>query len=119
WKKIDERWVRDFANAERPYTLKLETMPDDGTVEREPNDTPDKASPVQVGQEVRGWIHPAKDVDLWRLELTEPANVALVVSAVPKLDLSITVRDATRPPGDGAALVGSVDRLRGEGEERL
>lgn len=119
WKKIDDRWVRDFANADRPYTIKLETMPDDGTVEREPNDTPDKASPVQVGQEVRGWIHPAKDVDLWRLELAEPANVALVVSAVPKLDLSITVRDATRPPGDGAAVIGSVDRLRVEGEERL
>lgn len=119
WKKIDDRWVRDFANADRPYVLKLETMPDDGTVEREPNNTSEKASPLQLGQEVRGWIHPAKDVDLWRLELSSPADVAIVVSAVPKLDLSITVRDATRPPGDGAAVVGSVDRLRVEGEERL
>lgn len=117
-KKLDDRWVRDYENAERPYKLSLDISADDGTHEREPNNVADKASTAELGKTYRGYIHPAKDVDVWKLVVTEPASVTLTLSKVPKLDLSLTVREAAAP-GSEATIVGTVDRTKVEGEERL
>jgi hypothetical protein len=120
WKKIDKKWVRDYANAEQPYTLTLTVDPDDGTWEREPNDKPATATVIEVGHDYKGFIQPRGDVDYWRLDLKQPANVAMTVSAVPKLDLKITVRDANKKGDDGEpAIVGMIDKNKVEAEERL
>lgn len=115
WKKIDDRYVKDYENPNETYSLALTVQPDDGTFEREPNDKPEKATPVEPGKAYQGFIQPAKDVDNWRLEVKEPTNVAITLSAVPKLDLVLTVKDLGR---DGA-IVGTVDKNRIEAEERL
>jgi hypothetical protein len=120
YKKVGDKWVRDYENATDLYTLTLTVEPDDGSYEREPNDKPEKATPVAVGKQYKGFIQPAKDVDYYSLEIKEASSVAITLSAVPKLDLSISVLDANRTDSTGAhVLVGSVDKGRVEAEERL
>lgn len=120
WKKIDERWVKDFENASEPYTLTLAIAPDDGTHEREPNDKADRATPAEVGKEFKGYIHPAKDVDVYKLEIAQTTNVTLLLSGVPKLDLQLTVRDANARNDKGEfEVIGQVDKNKVEAEERL
>ena len=120
WKKIDEKWVRDYENPNETYTLTLNVEPDDGTWEREPNDKADKATVVEVGKEFKGFIQPPKDVDSYRLEVTEPTSVAITVGAVAKLDLGLRVLDANSKDAKGEyALIGSIDKYRVEAEERL
>jgi hypothetical protein len=119
-KKIDKKSVRDYANPTDPYTLTLSLDPDDGSWEREPNDKPESATPVEVGREYKGYIQPAGDVDYWRLNVKDSTNVAIAVSAVPKLDLKIVVRDANRKGDDGhPAIIGSIDKNGVEADERL
>ena len=36
-RKVDGKWVKDFENPEQPYRLTVQTSPDDGSEEREPN----------------------------------------------------------------------------------
>jgi hypothetical protein len=115
WKKIDEKFVKDYENVYDTYNLTVTATPDDGTTEREPNDRPERATPVEIGKSYTGYIQPAKDVDLWRLEVKENANVAITLSAVAKLDLMLTVKDA----GRDNAMVGTVDKTKVEAEERL
>lgn len=120
YKKLDDKWVRDYENAAEPYTFSLQIEADDGTLEREPNDVAEKATPVEIGRDYRGHVHPAGDVDLWRLEVAEPVDVALTVSPTAKLDLRLVVRDAGRTDDKGVpAIVGQVDRTKLEAEERL
>lgn len=120
WKKIDKKWVRDYANIEQLYTLTLGIEPDDGTWEREPNDKPATATVVEVGHDYKGFIQPRGDVDYWRLDLKEASNVAISLNGVPKLDLKITVRDANKKGDDGEpAIVGTIDKNKVEAEERL
>ncbi len=113
WKKVDQRWVKDYENAQEPYTLTLNVAPDDGTTEREPNDSNALATAVQVGKDYRGYIQPAGDRDFYKLVLAAPQNVAITVSGVPKLDLVLTVKDA-----DGQ-VVGTADQGRIQAGERL
>jgi hypothetical protein len=120
WKKVDDKWVRDYENANETYTLTLVVEPDDGSWEREPNDKPDKATTVEVGKDYKGYIQPAKDVDFYRLEVKEPLSVAITVSAVAKLDLGLRVLDANSKDAKGEyALVGSIDKNKLEADERL
>jgi hypothetical protein len=119
-KKIDHHWVRDYVNDKQPYTLTLAVDPDDGTWEHEPNDKPDRATPVEIGKEYKGYLWPAGDVDVWRLEVKQPATVAIVVSPVPKVTFKVSVRDAQKDGAEGkAAVVGILDGSRVESEARL
>lgn len=107
-------------NATAAYALLAAMEPDDGGFEREPNDRVTNATPLEIGGSVRGHLHPARDVDLFRLEVTEPTDVVLQVSGVPRLDLSLLVRDTSETDARGAhPVIGSVDRNRVEGDERL
>jgi hypothetical protein len=119
-RKVEDKWVRDYENGAEPYTFSLVVEPDDGTLEREPNDRADKATPADVGGAYRGAIHPAGDVDVWKLDVSEPVDLALTLSPTARLDLQLVVRDADHldPKGVGT-IVGQVDRARVEGEERL
>lgn len=119
YKQIDTKWVHDYENVTDPYTLTLTVDADDGSWEREPNNEPEKATPVEVGKEYKGFIQPPKDVDFFKLELKEAQSVAIAVSAVPKLDLGIKVFDASRQEGKDYAQVGAIDKKGVEQEERL
>lgn len=115
WKKVDDRSIKDYENTIDPYTLTLHVTPDDGTWEREPNQTIDTATPIEPGRTMQGYIQPAKDVDHWSLSVHEPTTLAITVSAVPRLDLVLIVKDL----GKDASIIGTVDRNRIEAEERL
>ena len=115
WKKVDDRSIKDFENTTDPYTLTLHVTPDDGTWEREPNQTTETATPIEPGRTMQGYIQPAKDVDHWSLNVHEPMTLAITVSAVPRLDLVLVVKDL----GKEAAIIGTADRNRIEAEERL
>src|SRR5690606_29912654 len=69
-RKVAGKWVRDFENAEMSYRLSVTATPDTGGEEREPNGTAETATAIGFGQPIRGTIHPRKDSDLYRLDLT-------------------------------------------------
>lgn len=114
-RKFGSVWRQTWFNADETYTLRVLVDQDDGTVEREPNDTPDRASPLAMDGNIRGHLHPAGDVDLFRVEVDKPLDVALHLTGVPGVDLSLRVREA----GPEGAIVGSVDRGREGADERL
>lgn len=113
WKKVDDRFVKDFENTTDTYTITLHVDPDDGTWEREPNDKADKATPIELGNTYQGFIQPVKDVDAWQLTVAETTTVAFSVGPVPRLDLVIVLRD-----GSGT-IIGTADKNRLEADERL
>ena len=49
-RKVDGKWVRDYENADQPYRLTSRGRPDDGSEEREPNNTADRRTPLTLGQ---------------------------------------------------------------------
>jgi len=119
-KRLDDRWVRDYENPDQTYVLSLQIHPDDGTFEREPNDDAAHATPIAIGREMRGYIHPPRDVDVCRLDVAERTDVAITLGAVPRLDLSIVVRDAQHADSKGVpVIIGTVDRGKVEAGERL
>ncbi len=67
-RKVDGKWVREFENPDQPYRLTVRTIPDDGSEEREPNDTADQATPLALGRPIRGTIYPKRDADFFRLD---------------------------------------------------
>jgi hypothetical protein len=116
-RKIDGKLVRDFENAEQPYRLYASVSADTGAEEREPNSTPDSATPLALGQSIRGTIHPKKDVDFYRLDLSaQPVRTPIraTLLGVLKVDLGLYLH---RLEGGSAALVQTSDRARGDQPE--
>ncbi len=77
------------ANPNAPYTLQARPVMGDG-MEREPNDTLEEATPWKVsdGQEIRGYLAPAKDKDCFlfseplpSLEVVAPRNRGILIQA--------------------------------------
>src|SRR5262249_5298781 len=68
-RKVDGKWVREFENPDQPYRLTARAIPDDGSEEREPNDSADQATALTLGKPIRGTVYPKKDVDYFRLDL--------------------------------------------------
>ncbi len=90
--QVGARWVRDQENAADPYELAVALRPDEGRFEREPNDTPATATPIQLGQTLGGYAFPAQDVDFFRLDLSaQPVatGVAIRLSGVPRVPLAL------------------------------
>ena len=72
----------------------ITSRPDDGSEEKEPNNTPATASPIALGKTVKGWVHPRKDVDLYRIDLTSsPVKVPLKATAtgILKVDVALAL----------------------------
>jgi hypothetical protein len=92
WKKIDDKWVKQAENLDETYSLTLNLRTDEGKEEREPNSKPDLATPIQVGQTLRGTLHPMRDSDLYKLDLSGqsgPRDTTIECTGIPKVDISI------------------------------
>jgi hypothetical protein len=119
-KRVDGKLVKGFSNPDVPYRITVSTTPDDGSHEREPNNKAADATPIQLAKPIRGTIHPVKDVDFYRLDLSDrvvrtPIRVHL--SGLLKVDLALFLH---RLEGDGGTtLVQSADSGSGDEGERL
>ncbi len=92
WKKIDGKWVQDDYNLDETYSLTVNLRTDEGREEREPNDELEQATAIEVGQTLRGTMHPRRDVDLYQLDLSEqdgPRNTTIECSGIPKVDVAL------------------------------
>jgi len=94
WKKVDNKWVKLAENLDETYTLTLNLRTDEDKEEREPNSKPDQATPIRVGQTLRGTLHPMRDVDLYKLDLSDqagPRDTTIECTGIPKVDISIAL----------------------------
>ncbi|MGV3620746.1 MAG: ABC transporter substrate-binding protein, partial [Archangium sp.] len=69
-KKVDGKWVKEDENGDQAYRLTATVVPDDGSVERETNNTVTTATKIEFGKPVRGTVFPKKDVDYFSLDLS-------------------------------------------------
>jgi hypothetical protein len=119
-RKVDGKWVKDFENADLPYRITVSTVPDNGSEEREPNNTADRGTELAFGKAVRGTVYPAKDVDYYRLDLTDrpvrtPIRATLL--GILKVDVGLYLH---RVGEDGKpSLVQTADRAKGDQPETI
>jgi hypothetical protein len=119
-RKVDGKWVRDFENPDQPYRITITAVPDNGSEEREPNNTVERAMEVNIGTTVRGTVYPAKDVDYYRLDLTDrpvrtPIRATLL--GMLKVDVGLYLH---RVGEDGKlSLVQTSDRAKGDQPENI
>jgi hypothetical protein len=117
-RKVEGKWVRDYENADQPYRLSVTTVPDNGSEEREPNNTPDRSTDLAPGRAVRGTVYPLKDTDYYRLDLSErpvrtPIKATLL--GILKVDVALFLH---RLGEDGKlSLVQTADRAKGDQPE--
>ncbi len=119
-RQVDGKWVRDQENPSQPYQLNFTSRVDEGAIEREPNDVADRATPVELGTPLRGHIHPRKDLDLYRVDLSgSPVKVPLkaTVTGILKVDIAAALY---RLGEDGKlAVLQTAEREKGDGTEVL
>jgi hypothetical protein len=119
-RKVDGKWVKDFENADLPYRITVTTVPDNGGEEREPNNTAERGTELTFGKAVRGTVYPPKDVDYYRLDLTDrpvrtPIRATLL--GILKVDVGLYLH---RLGEDGKpALVQTADRAKGDQPENI
>jgi hypothetical protein len=117
-RKVEGKWVRDYENADQPYRLSITTVPDNGSEERETNNTPDRAMELATGRAVRGTVYPMKDVDFYRLDLSDrPVRTPLKATllGILKVDVGLYLH---RLGEDGKpSLVQTADRAKGDQPE--
>ena len=111
------RAAADAGASEEPYKLSVTLSPDDGTLDREPNNDLASAQTVTVPATVKGYIWPRKDVDFYRFHIPAGhAPVSFTLSLVRGVDLGLRLYELH---GASSEVIGSSDSTRGEGEERL
>jgi hypothetical protein len=119
-RKIDGKWVRDFENAETPYRISVTTVADTGNQEREPNSSADRPQDLSFGQAVRGTVYPKKDLDYYRLDLSDrPVRTPLKATllGILKVDVGLYLH---RVGEDGKlTLVQTADRAKGDQPETI
>ncbi len=114
---LEGKRVRDGEDRQHAYKLFLTLAPDDGSLEREPNDDLRAAQTLLVPAAVQGWIWPRKDVDLFRFHIAAGhAPVSVTLGAVRGLDLQLRLLEVH---GQAGEVIGTSDAVRGEGEEKL
>ena len=117
-RKVDGKWVREFENPDQPYRLTVRTVPDDGSEEREPNDTADQATPIALGRPIRGTIYPKRDVDFFRLDLSDrPLKTALKATLTGILKVDVALFLYQRGEDGSLTLVQTSDRAKGDAPE--
>ena len=117
-RQLDGKWVRDGEDRQTPYRLAVQLSPDDGSIEREPNDEIASAQVLSLPISTKGFIWPRKDVDVFRFHVEAGhAPVSVVLGAARGVDLQLRLYQVN---GDRPAeVIGSSDSRRGEGEEKL
>lgn len=118
-RQVAGKWVRSDFNSEQTYRLSAELSPAaDAALEQEPNNTSGQASPLSVGQPLRGTVFPKKDVDWFRIDLTQkPVKTALRISATGVLKVDV-VLSLHRLDEDGSLhLVQTSPNARGDATE--
>ncbi|WP_043711810.1 hypothetical protein [Corallococcus macrosporus] len=119
-RKVDGKWVKDFENAEQPYRITVTTVPDNGTEEREPNNTVDRAQDLTVGQPVRGTVYPVKDTDFFRLDLSDrPLRTPIRATLLGILKVDVGLYLHRVQPDGKLSLVQTADRAKGDQPERI
>jgi hypothetical protein len=98
---------RGSGSASDPFEL-VQSVVDAGAPaatsdEIEPNDTDDKATPLALGQAMRGKLEPDGDVDRFRIAVTEAGALSVSVSPV-DADLALELEDG------GGTVVAKSDR---------
>jgi len=117
-RKVDGKWVREFENPDQPYRLVARAIPDDGSEEREPNDTVDQATPLTLGRPIRGTVYPKKDLDYFRLDLSDrPVKTALKATLTGILKVDVALFLYQRNDDGSLALVQTSDRAKGDAPE--
>jgi hypothetical protein len=117
-RKVDGKWVREFENPDQPYRLVARAIPDDGTEEREPDDTVDQATPLTLGKPIRGTVYPKKDVDYFRLDLSDrPVKTALKATLTGILKVDVALFLYQRGEDGSLSLVQTADRAKGDAPE--
>jgi len=118
-RKVDGKFVKDDQNAEMSYRITANVVPDDGAEEREPNNTPDNATPIELGKPVRGTVFPKKDIDYLKLDLSaRPVKtpVKATLLGILKVDVALFLH---RLEDGKLELVGTSDRGKGDATETI
>jgi hypothetical protein len=98
--QVGDKWVRDQANADDPYSLTLSVSPDQGSIEREPNDKPDLATPIKIGQTLSGYAYPPKDIDIFLLDLSaQPVATGIIIRLIGALRVPLALELHGAPQG--------------------
>ncbi|WP_224368320.1 ABC transporter substrate-binding protein [Hyalangium versicolor] len=119
-RKVEGKWVKDFENADQPYRITVTAVPDDGSQEREPNNTADRAMDLTFGKAVRGTVYPAKDVDYFRLDLTErPVRTPIRATLLGILKVDVGLYLHRVGPDGKLSLVQTSDRAKGDQPETI
>lgn len=117
-RKVDGKWVRDFQNPDTRYRLTATARPDTGAEEREPNNTEADAMPLALGHTVRGTIQPKRDVDDYRLDLSERVvKTAIRATVTPILKVRIGLYLYRLEEGEKPVLVQTADGGKGDKPE--
>ncbi len=117
-RQLEGKWVRDAEDRQNPYKLVVQLSPDDGSLEREPDNDATTAQALALPVAVKGFIWPRKDVDFFRFHVEAGHQpVSIFLSAVRGVDLGLRLYQlhGDQPP----EVIGSSDAVRGEGEEKL
>jgi hypothetical protein len=109
--------VRDGEDRDTLYHLTATLSPDDGSLEREPNNDAATAQQLQLPATVKGFIWPRRDVDLFRFHVAPGrGEVSVRLSAVRGVDLMLRLLEIK---GGSAETIGSANAIKGEGEEQI
>jgi hypothetical protein len=114
---VDGKRVRDYENAEQPYRLTVSLVPDDGSREREPNDKPEWATPMTLGRPIRGTIQPKRDVDWYKLDLSDrqvKTPIKATLLGILKVHVGLYMH---RMEDDKPELVQTADNAKGDAPE--
>lgn len=119
-RKVDGKWVKDDDNPDMAYRISATLTPDDGSQEREPNNTPDSATPIELGKAIRGTIYPKKDTDFFLLDLSgKPVKTPLkaTLTGILKVDVGLYVHQLDE--SGKAELVQTADSAKGDKPETV
>ncbi len=117
-RKIDGKWVKDYENSEQPYRLTVSSVADTGAEEREPNNTLAQATPIQLNRPIRGTVHPKKDVDFFRLDLSNrPVRVPIRATATGLLKVHLGLYLHRMNEEGKLSLLQTADQARGDAPE--
>jgi len=109
--------ARGPEDRDRPYKLSVVLSPDDGSIEREPNNDVASAQTVTLPASITGWIWPRKDVDVFRFHVGPGhAPVSIVLGEVRGVDLMLRLYELHGP---AAEVIGTRDSVHEQGEEKI
>ncbi len=83
-------------NAESPYELQIRPYEGAAKLEREPNNSKEKATVLEIGAEgLSGWLHPKEDSDFYKIDNTagKAGDFELKVTGIPVVPLKASVVD--------------------------